>query len=134
MAPGAAWGQAGKDGGVAEGARGGAEFWRGVLFGLVLAAAGLIALALAYPPVPAEPPALAPGALSAPAAPAEPDAPAGAQITSTEAVRPLGPVAPGPLLEGGAPEAPPAVARQQQPAAPEPGPSPSLVPGTAGAP
>ncbi len=67
-------------------------FWRGFLAGLGVAALGLLALALAYPPVPAAPPALAPEAAIAPAPPARPVS-RSAPVTGV-----LGPAAPGPLV------------------------------------
>ncbi|HET9069523.1 MAG TPA: hypothetical protein VFN28_12825 [Amaricoccus sp.] len=48
-------------------------FWKGFLTGLVLAAAGLLALAWFYPPRPLLPPEVDPRALAAPAAPGQPD-------------------------------------------------------------
>ena len=99
-------------------------FWRGFLLGLVLAAAGLLALALAFPPVPATPPEIDPAAASGPAAPASPALGAAPEAPSEA---PLGPVAPGPLLDaGGAQATPPSLA----PVAPPQGAAtgPSLVP------
>jgi hypothetical protein len=48
-------------------------FWKGLLVGLLVAAAGLLALAWLYPPRPLIPPEVDPGALQAPAAPGQPD-------------------------------------------------------------
>lgn len=53
---------------MATGARGGG-FWRGFLLGVVIVAAALLALALAVPPKPLQPPDVAPGSLVAPAGP-----------------------------------------------------------------
>ena len=51
-------------------ARGGRRgFWRGVLAGLVLAAAAALALAVAFPPRPLLPPEISPGTLAVPPAP-----------------------------------------------------------------
>ena len=47
-------------------------FWRGALAGLVVAAAGALALAWVYPPRPLLAPEVDPGALEAPAAPGQP--------------------------------------------------------------
>lgn len=52
-------------------------FWKGVLAGLLVAAAGLLALAWLHPPRPLMPPEVDPGALEAPAAPGQPDGVAG---------------------------------------------------------
>jgi hypothetical protein len=59
-----------------------------------MAGLGLLALALAYPPVPVAPPQIDPEAISAPAAPPAPNVVEAPLPT----VSPLGPVAPGPIL------------------------------------
>ena len=69
-------------------------FWRGFFVGLVLAAAGVLALAWVYPPRPLMPPEVDPRALEAPAAPGQPDgvtAPAPAEPSPGPATGPATP-------------------------------------------
>lgn len=117
MAPGARWGQAGKDTVVAAEARTrGAGFWRGFLTGLVLAALALLGLALAYPPVPRTPPELTPEAVTAPPPPPAPEL-----VVSPE------PAAAPPALQDRGPEPSPPAAPGDAAAVPNP-PAPTPAP------
>ena len=58
-------------------------FWKGLLVGLLVAAAGLLALAWVNPPRPLMPPEVDPGALEAPAAPGQPDGAAALEPAAT---------------------------------------------------
>ncbi len=92
-------------------------FWRGVLAGLLVAAAGLLALALAYPPEPLRQPEITPGSTLPPAAPAAPaDLPQPPRNETGSGLLPAAPSAP--LIEG----------------VPTPDPAPSAPAGAAGSP
>ncbi len=96
-------------------------FWKGILSGLVVAAAGLLALAWLYPPRPLLPPEIDPGALEAPAAPGQPQGAAEPEAPRSEAL--LAPVPAKPIIEDvPAPDVAPATAG--------PAGTPSLVPGS----
>ena len=67
-------------------------FWRGFVFGLVLAAALGLVLAWRYPPL--KPPEVSPGAMSAPGAPDAPDALPEPQPPRADGLLPAPPSAP----------------------------------------
>ena len=69
-------------------------FWKGFLTGLVLAAAGLLALAWLNPPRPLLPPEVDPGALEAPAAPDQPQGAAEPVAPGAQALLPPAPATP----------------------------------------
>ncbi len=97
-------------------------FWRGFFSGLVLAAAGLLALAWFHPPVPFLPPEVSPDKLVAPGAPSQPFDPGATQMPGETGLLPAPPAKP--LIKGiptpeTAPEVPGAATG-----------SPSLVPAT----
>ena len=69
-------------------------FWKGFLTGLVLAAAGLLALAWVYPPQPLMAPEIGAGALEAPAAPGQPQGAAEPEAPRSDALLPSAPAKP----------------------------------------
>ena len=69
-------------------------FWRGFFVGLVLAAAGVLALAWVYPPRPLTPPEIGAGALEAPSAPGQPQGAAEPEAPRSEALLPPAPAKP----------------------------------------
>ena len=69
-------------------------FWRGFFVGLVLAAAGVLALAWVYPPRPPSPPEIGAGALEAPSAPGQPQGAAEPEAPRSEALLPPAPAKP----------------------------------------
>jgi hypothetical protein len=69
-------------------------FWRGFLVGLILAAAGVLALAWFYPPRPLLPPEVDAGALEAPGAPGLPAGAAEPAPPGPEGALPAAPTAP----------------------------------------